>query len=726
MDTVRGGMAASVRRLYTDVNVAISIAVAALLAALAFVGNGGLQLGSSTAVEVAAILAAAILIAAAAVFVGFGPTVHGGSALAGFVLLGGLTALSILWSLHPADSWVETNRTLAYVAAFAAGIAAVRLAWQRWPAVLWGMLLGLLAVSAYGLATKVAPAWLSPDETYARLREPYGYWNAVGITAAMAIPLCLWAGTREGGRSISGLIAYPLVSLFAVTMLLSFSRGSIAAAVVGIGIWLAIVPLRLRSLALLLLSILAAAIVTTWAFTRSALTDDRVALADRKSAGIEFGLILLAMIAVTLAAGYFIQRRAERHPLSERQRRRVGKLAIGSLCALPLLVLVGLAFSNRGIGGSVSDRWHDLTTAQTTPQNSPGRLIETGNVRPIYWSRAIDVWKDHRVAGAGAGSFAQAQLRYRKQDAQGRHAHGYVHQTLADLGLVGLGMSLVALVAWLLAAAVTLGFRRGRRPTGWTPEREGLLALGLVAVVFGAHSALDWTWFVPAVAMTGLFAAGWVAGRGPVVAPDQDAPQAARLGALPAGRLELPRGPVLYGRLAVAVAVAALAVVTSLAVMQPWRAEQKGNDSLDLLSKGDIAAARAATDRAEELDPLSVDPYFERSVIEDAAGNRPGAERALEDAVKLEPASPEAWRRLGEYRLNQLSDPVRALPILKGALFLDPHSGAIRSDYLVALRAEQAQLLEAKRTAAKRAASRRRSAAAGRAKGGAPAPEATP
>jgi tetratricopeptide (TPR) repeat protein len=335
-------------------------------------------------------------------------------------------------------------------------------------------------------------------------------------------------------------------------------------------------------------------------------------------------------------------------------------------------------------------------------------LIETGNVRSIYWSRAIDVWQDHRLAGVGSGSFAQAQLRYRKQAAQGRHAHGYVHQTLADLGLLGLAVSLATLVAWLLAAAVTLGFGRRRRLTAWTPEREGLFAVALVAAVFGVHSALDWTWFVPAVAITGLFAAGWVAGRGAIGEADTGASSEAHLRALPAVRPGLPRGPVLYRRLAIALPVAALAVLTSLAVMQPWRSEQKGNDSLDLLSKGDFAGARAATDRAEDLDPLSVDPYFERAVIEDAAGNRRGAEGALEDAVKLEPASPEAWRRLAEYRLNQLSNPVAALPIVKGALFLDPESQATRSVYLVALRAEQAKALEARRAAAKRAARARR------------------
>ena len=113
---------------------------------------------------------------------------YGGGALAALVALAALTALSILWSLHPADSWIETNRTLAYLAAFAGGIAAVRLFPRRWDAVLYGVLLALAVVCLYGLATKVAPGWLAEDEVYARLREPYGYWNAVGVTAAMGDP----------------------------------------------------------------------------------------------------------------------------------------------------------------------------------------------------------------------------------------------------------------------------------------------------------------------------------------------------------------------------------------------------------------------------------------------------------------------------------------------------------------------------------------------------------
>ena len=50
------------------------------------------------------------------------------------------------------------------------------------------MIITSVAVSVYALLTKVFPGSLNPDETYARLRDPFGYWNAVGILAALGVP----------------------------------------------------------------------------------------------------------------------------------------------------------------------------------------------------------------------------------------------------------------------------------------------------------------------------------------------------------------------------------------------------------------------------------------------------------------------------------------------------------------------------------------------------------
>ena len=66
----------------------------------------------------------------------------------------------------------EANRTLSLFAVFATGLALVRLTPGRWHALLGGVLIASVALSGYALLTKVFPATLAADETYARLRAP--------------------------------------------------------------------------------------------------------------------------------------------------------------------------------------------------------------------------------------------------------------------------------------------------------------------------------------------------------------------------------------------------------------------------------------------------------------------------------------------------------------------------------------------------------------------------
>ena len=55
--------------------------------------------------------------------------------------------------------------------------------------------------------------------------------------------------------------------------------------------------------------------------------------------------------------------------------------------------------------------------------------------------------------------------------------------------------------------------RRRDRGLPWDAERVGLATLAAVALVFGLHSAIDWTWFVPGNVVPALLCAGWVASR---------------------------------------------------------------------------------------------------------------------------------------------------------------------------------------------------------------------
>ena len=114
-----------------------------------------------------------------------------------------LTALSVIWSVQPDDSFKDAGRLLAYSGLFGAVGGAGRAFPSRWPAVLGGIALAAVVVCSYALLTKVFPRQLDPNDVYARLRAPYDYWNATGLTAAMGVICCLWLGARGPGMPCS-------------------------------------------------------------------------------------------------------------------------------------------------------------------------------------------------------------------------------------------------------------------------------------------------------------------------------------------------------------------------------------------------------------------------------------------------------------------------------------------------------------------------------------------
>ena len=79
-------------------------------------------------------------------------------AVLAFALLAAYTALSIIWSLAPSDSWLETNRTLAYLAVVR-GRASRSCGWRpsRWAELLYGVLAGTVVDLRVGAADEGLP-----------------------------------------------------------------------------------------------------------------------------------------------------------------------------------------------------------------------------------------------------------------------------------------------------------------------------------------------------------------------------------------------------------------------------------------------------------------------------------------------------------------------------------------------------------------------------------------
>ena len=150
---------------------------------------------------------------------------------------------------------------------------------------LGGLGLAAVVVCSWAVLTKVFPASLDANDIYARLRAPYTYWNAIGLTAAMGAIGCLWLGSRRSGHALLSALAYPAMGLMLLTLLLAYSRGALVALLLGAVIWFCLVPLRLRGAAVLLTGAAGAAVVIAWDFSKHALSADNVPLAARDSAG---------------------------------------------------------------------------------------------------------------------------------------------------------------------------------------------------------------------------------------------------------------------------------------------------------------------------------------------------------------------------------------------------------------------------------------------------------
>ncbi len=324
--------------------------------------------------------------------------------------------------------------------------------------------------------------------------------------AALGVPPMLWLAARRSGHAAANALAWPAIGVLFVCLMLSYSRGALVALVLGIGLWFLIVPLRLRAIAVLAAGVLGAAPVVAWAFAQDGLTTDRAPIAARVDAGHEFGALLLLMVAVLLAAGPrgCTSSSPSARP-TPRTRRLVGRAALG------VLVAAAGRGADRARDRGRRDQRPGLQGVapahrSATPRRRPTRPTASPRRRPSARGtgrRRSTCTRRRRGSAPAPARYATIRTRFRTDALAVRHAHGYVVQTLADLGWAGLAASLLAAIAWLAAAARATGVHRRARGLPWDAERVGMVTLAVVVVIFGIHSAIDWTWFVPANAGVG-------------------------------------------------------------------------------------------------------------------------------------------------------------------------------------------------------------------------------
>ncbi len=523
-------------------------------------------------------------------------------------------AVSISWSTLPDASWDYANRTLVYLLFALVGL------WLagRLPQLAVGLAALLGAVAVWALLGKVVPTlpgdYQSAIQQFsiARLRGPVGLWNQLALLGDFALPLALWIAGRR--RIPGSLLAY----VWLVALLLTYSRGGLAVAVIVVALWFCFADSRIEGLGALVAAGLPAAAVVGVAFALPGITKDAQSLHTRRHDGIVFGVVLVVGLLATVA----LTRLPRPRPDSAAFRRTL--LALGA-------IVVAVAIAGGVLKGGAA--WRSFTSSSEVANNA-GRFGSAGsNFRWVWWQQAWKGFQAHKVDGTGAGSFQLTNLLYRRSSVDSvTEPHDLPVQFLSETGIVG------AVLLGLAALALLRGsLRRGG------PE----LALALVLPAYLLHALVDVDWDYVAVSGPAFLVAGALAGR-----------------AVSERRVS-----------SFAVLAATGAVLAAFgSLLLPWLGHRWSGEAQAALGNPKHAAVLAR--RARAVDPLLVDPFYTLALTEVSQGHPNRAYAFYEEATKRQPANPETWQSAGLYAW-QLKCARAAYDNLVHFTELDPYAAGV-------------------------------------------------
>lgn len=210
------------------------------------------------------------------------------------------TLLSGVWSRAPSRAIVEYDRAVLYALLFVAlgawGRSAQSLRWM----------LRVIAVAAFviclcGLITRLLPdVWeIAPGIANDRLSYPLTYWNSLGLLTAVGFVSCFALTTDDREPAAGRILGAGALPILASAMLLTFSRGAIAAVAVGL---LALVAVgRPRALwSAVLVAVPSVAVAVAWTYAADLLASEQPTTAAAAAQG--HGVALVVAVCALLAA----------------------------------------------------------------------------------------------------------------------------------------------------------------------------------------------------------------------------------------------------------------------------------------------------------------------------------------------------------------------------------------------------------------------------------------
>jgi hypothetical protein len=407
--------------------------------------------------------------------------------LGALFLLALWTVFSVWWSDSVPRSFAEAERDLVYISTLTALLLLAR---KRSVGQLgFAVILAVGAICGSALLTRLFPDVFGLDTGAGyRLSRPIGYWNALGITAAMGMLLALGllvSARRAVVRAFASCALVVLVSAFYFT----FSRTAWIALFTGVVVALVLEKHRARLLvhAAVVVPLLGAAVWCCSSFRW--LNDSGAGLPAATHDGHRLALILVGLVVVAALVPAAIDWLSLKVTLLGVA--RTGAAAVLGAVALAVLI-VGLVQVGgpAGLWTRASDAFR--ASPWTPDSNLQGRLFTlSGHSRVDYWRVAWSESTTHPWLGSGAGTYDLYWTRHRPIPVNTLDAHNLYLETLAELGPIGL----LLLVAFLATPLVALYRARG---DPWVAYAGGAYVAFLLA------AGVDWYWEIPTVTIVAL------------------------------------------------------------------------------------------------------------------------------------------------------------------------------------------------------------------------------
>ena len=579
------------------------------------------------------------LLIALLLFAPFPARLRGPARLSLFAMLGIAlwTLTSALWSPAPDIAVEDAQRVLIYAVSFLLGLWLCSLLGRRMllvlaPLALAGALVGVATLIA--LAVSNSPAELL--ETDATLRYPVGYRNAVAAYFLMALfpMVVLAASPSEFGWPLRGLLVGS-ATLAIELAILSQSRSSVFALVVGVAVLIVAHPAHLRILGWLTLATLPVLPALPWLLDvfQSGGANTDASLDPLRSAAVAMALTS----ALSVGLGCLAAWRDPLIKLSASSGRLVGRVLVGIAALAAVTGTLVLVVSGGGPGEFISTQTDELTEGSPDLSSESSRFgLDLRTERGDLWRVALDDLTANPIDGVGGGGWRFSYLRDREASIQPEDPHSVVMLMASELGVPGLLMFGAFAIAGVAAAL------RSRRVG---PDAAALVAASLS--VFGywlVHASAEWFWSYPVITL----------------------PMAFALGAAAAPALREPSG---RPDRRIRIGLAAAAGIAALALAPFYLSERYTNEAIRT-ARVDLSGAYSDLDKAAALNPLSDRALAAEAVIADDAGD---LERALTALAEAQERQPEEWTLYYlQAQVLASSDPARARRTLQRARELNP------------------------------------------------------